>query len=130
MNKEEMTMHEMNTLLNKHSGIQGLSGLSSDMREIEEVFDGNDQALLAHQVFCYRLKKYIGAYCAAMNGVDAIVFTGGIGENSSVVRRDTLNEMQYLGVDLDSKKNKTKKSSEREIQSQKSKVKILIQWQL
>jgi acetate kinase len=126
MNKEELTMHEMNTLLNKHSGIQGLSGLSSDMREIEEVLDTNEQALLAHQVFCYRLKKYIGAYAAAMNGMDAIVFTGGIGENSSAVRRDTFNEMQYLGVELDSKKNNKKEKGEREIQSQKSKVKILI----
>jgi acetate kinase len=126
MNKEEMTMHEMNTLLNKHSGIQGLSGLSSDMREIEAVLDSNEQALLAHQVFCYRLKKYIGAYAAAMNGVDAIVFTGGIGENSSIVRGNTLNEMQYMGVDLDAKKNNKREKGEREIQSQKSKVKILI----
>ena len=126
MNKEEMTMHEMNTLLNKHSGIQGLSGLSSDMREIEEALDTNEQALLAHQVFCYRLKKYIGAYAAAMNGVDAIVFTGGIGENSMVVRRDTLNEMQYLGIKLDKKKNEKRDKGEREIQSSSSKVKVLI----
>jgi acetate kinase len=126
MNKEEMTMHEMNTLLNKHSGIQGLSGLSSDMREIEEALDSNEQALLAHQVFCYRLKKYIGAYAAAMNGVDAIVFTGGIGENSSIVRWDTLKEMQYLGVEIDKKKNDKRQKGEREIQSAKSKVKVLI----
>ena len=126
MNKEEMTMHEMNTMLNKHSGIQGLSGLSSDMREIEEVLDSNEQALLSHQVFCYRLKKYIGAYCAAMNGADAIVFTGGIGENSSVVRRDTLNEMQFFGIELDSRKNNKKENGEREIQGKNSKVKILI----
>ncbi len=126
MNKEEMTMHEMNTMLNKHSGIQGLSGLSSDMREIEEVLDSNEQALLSHQVFCYRLKKYIGAYCAAMNGADAIVFTGGIGENSSVVRRDTLNEMQFFGIELDSRKNNKRENGEKEIQGKNSKVKILI----
>ena len=126
MNKEEMTMHEMNTMLNKHSGIQGLSGLSSDMREIEEVIESSDQAKLAHQVFCYRLKKYIGAYSAAMNGVDAIVFTGGIGENSSVVRRDTLSEMQYLGVDLDLKENDKREKGERQIQSKSSKVKVMI----
>jgi acetate kinase len=126
MNKEEMTMHEMNTLLNKHSGIQGLSGLSSDMREIEEVLDTNEQALLAHQVFCYRLKKYIGAYAAALNGVDAIVLTGGIGENSMVVRRDTLSEMQYLGVELDAKENEKREKGEREIQSKNSKVKVMI----
>jgi len=126
MNKEEMTMHEMNTMLNKHSGIQGLSGLSSDMREIEEVIDSNNQAKLANEVFCYRLKKYIGAYCAAMNGVDAIVFTGGIGENSSVVRRDTLGEMQYLGVDLNMEENDKREKGEREIQSKNSKVKVMI----
>lgn len=126
MNKEELTMHEMNTLLNKHSGIQGLSGLSSDMREIEEAMDGNEQALLAHQVFCYRLKKYIGAYAAAMNGVDAIVFTGGIGENSSIVRRDTLSDIQYMGVELDAKENNKRGKGEREIQSKNSKIKIMI----
>jgi len=126
MNKEEMTMHEMNTMLNKHSGIQGLSGLSSDMREIEEVIDSNNQAKLANEVFCYRLKKYIGAYSAAMNGVDAIVFTGGIGENSSVVRRDTLSDMQYLGVDLNMEENDKRENGEREIQSNNSKVKVMI----
>lgn len=127
INKEELTINEMNTLLNKHSGIQGLSGISSDMREIEnEMADGDQRAHLAHNVFCYRLKKYIGAYAAAMGGVDSIVFTGGIGENSTVVRRDTLEGLEFFGVNLDTAKNEERSKSEREIQSDSSKVKIMV----
>lgn len=126
MNKEELTMHEMNTMLNKHSGIQGLSGLSSDMREIEEAHEENTQANLAHKVFCYRLKKYIGAYIAAMGGTDAIVFTGGIGENSALIRKETLKDLQFFGINVDQKKNKSKSGGEREIHSNSSKIKIFI----
>ena len=126
MTKEELSMHEANTMLNKHSGIQGLSGISSDMREIEEEMENNNRALLAHNVFCYRLKKYIGAYTAALGGVDAIVFTGGIGENSSVVRRDVLNDMEYLGVLLDSDQNEIRSKEERDISTSQSKVKALV----
>jgi acetate kinase len=126
MNKEELSMHEANTMLNKHSGIQGLSGISGDMREIEEEMENNNRARLAHDVFCYRLKKYIGAYTAALGGVDAIVFTGGIGENSSVVRRDVLNDMEYLGVLLDSDKNELRSKEERDISTSQSKVRVLV----
>jgi len=126
MNKEELTMHEMNTLLNKHSGLQGLSGLSSDMREIEEAVEENKQAQLAQQIFCYRLKKYIGSYAAAMGGLDATVFTGGIGENSSLVRKDTLSDMGFLGIEVDEQKNNQKSSGERDIQTDNSKVKVFI----
>ena len=126
MNKEELSMHEANTMLNKHSGIQGLSGISSDMREIEEEFEDNSRARLAHDVFCYRLKKYIGAYTAALGGLDAIVFTGGIGENSSMVRRDVLTEMGYLGIDLDQNKNAERNKSERDISSDSSRVRVLV----
>jgi acetate kinase len=126
MNKEELSMHEANTMLNKHSGIQGLSGISSDMREIEEELEDNTRARLAHNVFCYRLKKYIGAYSAALGGIDAIVFTGGIGENSSIVRRDALQGMDYLGVSLDSTKNDTRSDKEREITVPESRVKVFV----
>ena len=126
MNKEELSMHEANTMLNKHSGIQGLSGISSDMREIEEEFEQNSRARLAHDVFCYRLKKYIGAYSAVLGGVDGIVFTGGIGENSSFVRRDVLTNMEYLGVKLDNEKNNARDKSERDISAQDSKVRVLV----
>ena len=119
-------MHEANTMLNKHSGIQGLSGISSDMREIEEEYDENNRARLAFKVFCYRLKKYIGAYAAAMGGVDTIVFTGGIGENSSMVRDQVLSEMEFLGIQLDDSLNRAEEKGEREINKKESKVKVFV----
>jgi acetate kinase len=126
MNKEELTMHEANTMLNKHSGIQGLSGISSDMREIEEEYDNNNRARLTFNVFCYRIKKYIGSYAAAMGGLDTIVFTGGIGENSSMVRDQVLNEMDFLGIQLDDSLNRAEKKGEREINKKESKVKVFV----
>jgi acetate kinase len=126
MNKEELTMHEANTMLNKHSGIQGLSGISSDMREIEEEYDENNRARLTFNVFCYRIKKYIGAYAAAMGGVDAVVFTGGIGENSSMVRELVLQELGFLGIELDDGLNKINKKGEREISAKNSRVKVFV----
>ena len=126
MNQEELTMHEANTMLNKHSGIQGLSGISSDMREIEEEYDENNRARLAFNVFCYRLKKYIGSYAAAMGGLDVIVFTGGIGENSSMVRELALSELDFLGIQLDDKLNQAGEKGEREISIKESRVKIFV----
>jgi acetate kinase len=126
MNKEELTMHEANTMLNKHSGIQGLSGISSDMREIEEEFDENNRARLAFNVFCYRIKKYIGAYAAAMGGLDAVVFTGGIGENSSKVRSCVLEELRFLGIEVDNNRNSDSVIGEREISSKESKSRIFV----
>ena len=126
MNKEELTMHEANTMLNKHSGIQGLSGISSDMREIEEEFDENNRARLAFNVFCYRIKKYIGAYAAAMGGLDAVVFTGGIGENSSKVRSCVLEELRFLGIEVDNNRNSDSVKGEREISSKESKSRIFV----
>ena len=126
MNQEELTMHEANTMLNKHSGIQGLSGISSDMREIEEEYDDNNRARLAFNVFCYRLKKYIGSYAAAMGGLDVIVFTGGIGENSSMVRELALSELDFLGIQLDDKLNQAGEKGEREISIKESRVKIFV----
>lgn len=93
---------EVDRLLNKESGLLGLSGLSSDMRELEEAAEGgHGGALLAIQTFCYRARKYVGAYAAAMNGLDAIVFTGGIGENSSAIRSRICGGLGFLGVELD-----------------------------
>jgi len=126
MNKEELSMHEANTMLNKHSGIQGLSGVSSDMREIEKYYESNDRARLAHQVFCYRLKKYIGAYAAAMGGLDVLVFTGGIGENSVIVRRDSIRSMEFYGIEIDEAKNQAAEKGERDISTAKSRVRVLV----
>jgi acetate kinase len=126
MNKEELSMHEANTMLNKHSGIQGLSGLSSDMREIEEEYEDNARARLAFDVFCYRLKKYLGAYAAAMGGLDVVVFTGGIGENSAMVRGQVLNKMNFLGIQVDTAKNKNTSKTVRDISTKKSSVRVLV----
>ncbi len=126
MHKEEMTPNDATTMLNKHSGLIGVSGLSSDMREIENEYEENKRARLAHDLFTYRLRKYIGAYAAAMGGLDAIVFTGGIGENSTLVRRNALKELEFLGVELDDAKNEAPGNGERIISKDGAKVKVLI----
>lgn len=126
MQKEGMTPGEMNTMLNKHSGILGVSGLSSDMREIEENYHTDDRARLAMDIFVYRIKKYIGAYAAAMGGVDVIVFTAGIGENSDIIREKVCRDMEFLGVKFDRKKNKDVRKQEAEISTPDSRVKVLV----
>ncbi len=126
MHKEELTVNDANILMNKHSGLQGISGISSDMREIEEEYDESNRAKLAHDMFTYRLKKYIGAYTAVMGGVDAIVFTGGIGENSEMVRKNALTGLEYMGVALDDAKNKYRSKEERDISEADSGVRILV----
>ncbi|MCK6604561.1 MAG: acetate kinase [Ignavibacteriaceae bacterium] len=106
MGKEGLILSEANTLLNKHSGLIGISGESSDMREvISSMHDGVKRAKYAFEIFCYRVRKYIGAYAAALGGVDAVVFTGGIGENSADVRRESLKDLSFLGLELDPERN-------------------------
>ena len=108
MGKEGLTLSEANTLLNKHSGLQGISGISSDMREIvAEMKTGDKRATLAFDIFAYRVKKYIGAYTAAMGGVDAVVFTGGIGENSPEVRKASCEGLQVFGIIIDERANES-----------------------
>ncbi|MFN3134931.1 MAG: acetate/propionate family kinase [Candidatus Kryptonium sp.] len=126
MSKEGLTMSEINALLNKHSGLLGISGISSDMREIiSEMKNGNQKAKLAFEVFCYRIKKYIGAYAAAMGGVDAIVFTAGIGENSPDVRKKVCEGLEFLGIKIDDDKNNSPEK-EKIITTDDSKVKVLV----
>lgn len=105
--KEGMNIHEMEALLNKQSGLLGISGLTHDMRDLlEEVQENGDRrAQLAIDMFCYRARKYLGAYMVATGGVDAIAFTGGIGENSCVVREQILRGLQRFGIEIDSEKN-------------------------
>src|SRR5690242_12657207 len=105
--KEGLSAHEVETLLNKQSGLLGLSGLTDDMRELlAEAHEHDDRrARLAIEIFCYRARKYIGSYLAAMNGADAIVFTGGIGENSAEIRARICSELAWLGVELDEELN-------------------------
>jgi acetate kinase len=122
--REGLSLAEANTLLNKHSGLLGISGLTSDMREIvSEMKAGNKQAELAFQVFTYRIRKYIGSYAAVMGGVDAIVFTGGIGENSSEVRAESCKGLGFLGVTLDAERNNSAEK-EKLISADSSKVKV------
>ena len=106
--KENIDVKEMVRILNKESGVMALSnGLSSDFRDLEEAMDnGNEAAKLAIDAFCYRVAKYVGSYVAAMNGVDAIAFTGGIGENADVVRAKVLSYLGYLGIKMDPEMNK------------------------
>lgn len=124
MGKEELTLSEMNALMNKHSGVLGLSGLSSDMREIEEAaVEGDKRARTALSVYNYRIRKYVGAYIAAMGGLDALVFTGGIGENSILTRKEVCENMEYLGINLDHKLNE-KAEGEAVITASDSKAKV------
>ena len=105
--KHQISPEAMDKILNKKSGLIGISGKSSDMRDIiEGMGQGDEKCKLAYDMLVYSIKKFIGAYAAAMNGVDAIVFTGGIGENSEPVRRGVLTNMEFLGVHLDPEKNK------------------------
>lgn len=125
MAREELSLHEANTLLNKHSGIQGISGFSSDMQDIiAESQKGNLGAQLALDVYCYRIRKYIGAYSAALGGLDALVFTAGVGENSAVVRKKCCENLKFLGIQIDDEKNEEAKGVETEIQTDDSPVKV------
>ena len=127
MDKEELGVNEANTLINKHSGILGISGVSSDMREVENAADdGNNRAKLALEMYDYRIIKYIGSYTAAMNGVDMIVFAGGIGENADRVREAICKKFGYLGLEFDSEKNNGLRGKEAVISKPDSKVKVLV----
>ncbi|WBW94799.1 acetate kinase [Oceanirhabdus sp. W0125-5] len=121
---ENLTAQEVDTLMNKKSGVFGLSGVSSDFRDIEDAeAKGNDRARLALEVFYYRVKKYIGAYTAAMGGVDVIVFTAGLGENSKECREFVCEGLEYLGVKIDKEKNNFR-GEERLITTDDSTVKV------
>jgi acetate kinase len=126
MGKEGLSLGEANTLLNKHSGLQGISGISSDMREIiAERKNGDKKAGYAFDVFCYRIKKYIGGYAAALGGVDAVVFTGGIGENSPDVRKAACDGLHCLGITIDDARNESPEK-EKNICTDDSETKVLV----
>ncbi|MCG6962790.1 MAG: acetate kinase [Acidobacteria bacterium] len=127
MAMEEMTLHQVNTMLNKHSGLYGVSGVSSDMREVLKARDaGHQRADVAFRIFSYRIRKYIGAYTAAMGGVDAVVFTGGIGEHSPEVRAWALDGLGFMGLELDVDRNARVRGEEAEITTAESAVKALV----
>ncbi len=124
MEKEGISTSEMLSLLNKHSGVLGISGISSDMRKLLESED--HAAALAIDVFCLRIKKYIGSYIGVLNGCDAIVFTGGIGENSSVIRNKILSELDVFGIKIDEEKNSSVSRQLREISDHEAKTRVFV----
>ena len=126
MNKYGMGIDEMLNVLNKKSGVEGLSGVSSDFRDLENAAaEGNQRALLAEEKFAYEVKKYVGAYAAAMGGVDAIIFTAGVGENDKGIRAMVCQGLEYMGVKLDAEANNVR-GKECVISTADSKVKILL----
>ena len=124
--KENLSLEEMLNVLNKESGVYGISGLSSDFRDLDQaVSEGNARAKTAREMFCYRAAKYIGSYAAAMNGVDVICFTAGVGENDGKVREMICSYLGYLGLALDSEANK-KRGEETVLSTPDSKVTVLL----
>ncbi len=127
MEKEHMNVQDFSTLINKKSGLAGVSGVSSDMRDIENAINGgNKRADLARKMFIYRVRKYIGSYVAAMNGVDTIVFTGGIGENDTYVRSEVCKGLTYLGIEINEELNAKTRGKEVVISTPTSKVKVVV----
>ncbi|MBR5925902.1 MAG: acetate kinase [Firmicutes bacterium] len=124
--KENMTFADIDTMMNKKSGIQGISGISSDMRDVEEAMNkGDKRAKIAWDVFAHRVKHYIGAYMAEIGGADAIVFTAGVGENSATMRADICAGLENLGIKIDAEKNKVR-GEERDLSAAGSTVKVLL----
>ena len=126
MDKENMDAQQIDNLLNRQSGILGISGLSSDFRDLEQAANGGDErSQLAIDIFAYKVRKYIGGYVAAMGGVDAIVFTAGLGENSPFMREKICNGLEYLGTRIDPELNKIRGKA-REISIKRSRTKIFV----
>ena len=127
MKEEGLTADEVNNLLNKESGVLGISGISSDFRDIEDAAfkDGNYRAKLALKIFEYKVRATIGSYAAIMGGVDAIVFTAGVGENGPETREEVLKGLEYLGVELDKEANNVR-GKVREISKPGCKVKAFV----
>lgn len=127
MEKLNLDGHGLSDLLNKKSGVAGISGVSSDMREVNAAAEsGNKRAKLSNTMYFYRIKKYIGAYAAAMGGVDAIVFAGGVGENQFDCRSEVLSGLEFLGVELDQEVNARTRGEEAVLSTPESKVKVLL----
>ena len=126
MNKHNLDIKQMLNILNKQSGVQGVSGVSSDFRDLDKAAqEGNAQAALAVDVFAYSVKKFIGAYAAAMGGVDAIIFTAGVGENDAAVRAASVSGLEYMGVKIDPEKNQVR-GRETDISASGATVQVLI----
>jgi acetate kinase len=126
MNKHKLSIDEMLNILNKKSGVEGISGVSSDFRDLENAAaQGNARAELAQEKFAYEVKKYVGAYAAAMGGVDALIFTAGVGENDKAIRAMVCHGLEYMGVRLDESANDVR-GKEAVLSAGDSRVKILL----
>jgi len=124
--KEHLNLAGINNLINKKSGVLGISGISSDMRDLEQAAaDGNPRAILALKMFAYRVKKYIGAYTAAMNGLDLLIFTGGIGENDFNMRKMICTDMEYLGIVFNAEVNEGVRGKDMILSKPESKVTVM-----
>lgn len=127
MEKENIGVESASALFNKHSGLLGITNISSDLRDVlNAAQNGNQQAVLSLKMFNYRIRKYIGSYAAAMNGCDLLIFTGGIGENSKSTRLEICSDLKWLGFEIDEEKNASLNGTESVISLTNSKVKILI----
>lgn len=120
-------LQQLNDMCNKQSGLLGISGISNDMRNLKElVAEGNEQAKLAVDIFCYRITKYIGSYTAVLGRLDAVVFTGGIGENNPDLRAQICGDQIQIGIDIDAERNKAKSPDDRLISTESSRVKVFV----
>ncbi|MFD2672944.1 acetate/propionate family kinase [Marinicrinis sediminis] len=127
MAKEDLTISEVTSMLNKHSGMLAISGISSDMREIHNAMEeGDANAKLAYEMYEYRIRKYIGSYTAAMNGLDVLIFTAGVGENASHLRQAICDNLTYFGIELDAEANAVRSPDARRISTAQSKVEVLV----
>ena len=127
MKKEGLDPDQMSDLLTKQSGVKGISGVSSDIREVEAgIREGNERCKLAMEMYSYRIKKYIGSYAAVMGGVDIIVFTAGVGEHQWDVRQGAVEDLEFMGIKVDTEKNKKNFGEEEIISTPYSKVKIVV----
>ena len=127
MEKENFTISQINDLLNKQSGLLGISGISNDLTEIQKwASKGNPRAKLALEIFIYRIKKYIGAYLAVLGGLDALIFSGDIGENEADIRSRICQGLEFLGIHLDKEKNRAPGKAPRFISTESSPAKVLV----
>jgi acetate kinase len=127
MHKEDLTEDQATTMLNKHSGLYGISGISNDMAELlREEAKGNERARLAIEIFCYKVRKYVAAYAGVMGGMDAVIFTGGIGENAPAIRERSLAGLEFMGIHVDRERNHANVGREGVISKDGSPVKALV----
>ena len=125
--KEGMNFADINTMINKKSGVVAISGVSSDMRDIDDAYDaGNERAIIARDMYFDRVKQYVGKYAAMMGGVDLVVFTGGVGENSPELREWVANNMKFMGIEIDAAVNKATRGVDKLLSTENSKVKVAV----